>query len=562
MAGCSTLAADAQSPGGLSPGGRFAPTPARRPVPAEPSSLGGRVTDTVASPSRPTTGRRRPVPKSAPRPIADNTGGGTVAGAGGNVTGGGRSVAEERKDVSWSLRWRPSGNVDRPHGSSREPDDRQADRPAGRDLASAPNPHASTGQFNPLRAEDRADQVDYFADPFATDEANRNEVAHHEPVRQSAVTTKSRVRNANGSAASEGPSFGELMRASAQEELSSGGDAAPPSSAADDAPPSGFGPAAESGRSGPEWEGELPTPRRDDAAAPQVERLESPSDLPDTDRGRPDAGPAPDASNPFASDASDEEEPMLVPEARQRRPDAPQLQFFDEIQPSAGGLSCDDFRDKIRERTIRQVSLDISPPFRPDILDQAEYEKAKADFDDRQPIRTWRTNDGRELGSGRLRDLAYEKAIIETEYGTTEEFPMNRLSEADLAYISDNWGLPTECVIEQVDFTPRNWNPTTMTWMASNLHHYPLYFEEVNLERYGHTAGPILQPVISSAHFFANIAVLPYKMGTHLPNERQYALGYYRPGNCAPWILPPVPLSLRGGLTQAAAMTGGFLLIP
>ena len=101
-----------------------------------------------------------------------------------------------------------------------------------------------------------------------------------------------------------------------------------------------------------------------------------------------------------------------------------------------------------------------------------------------------------------------------------------------------------------------------MTWKASNLCHKPLYFEEVNLERYGHTAGPILQPIVSSAHFFANIAVLPYKKGIHPPNECQYALGYYRPGNCAPWIVPPVPLSLRGAARQAAVMTAGFWLIP
>ena len=46
------------------------------------------------------------------------------------------------------------------------------------------------------------------------------------------------------------------------------------------------------------------------------------------------------------------------------------------------------------------------------------------------------------------------------------------------------------------------------------------------------------------------------------PNECQYTLGYYRPGNCAPWIVPPVPISARGALTQGAVMTGAFWLIP
>jgi hypothetical protein len=228
----------------------------------------------------------------------------------------------------------------------------------------------------------------------------------------------------------------------------------------------------------------------------------------------------------------------------------------------AVGLSCDDFRARIAAQTIDQVSLDISPPYRPDVIDEREYEKLKKRFDERQESRVWRSIDGRPMGTGRLVDLAYEKAVIVTEFGSREELPINRLSEADLGFISENWGLPTVCLLEQVEFTPRRWKPTTVVWAASNLCHKPLYFEEVNLERYGHTAGPVLQPVLSSAHFFANIAVLPYKMGVHSPHECQYALGYYRPGNCAPWIIPPVPLSLKGAWYQAAAVTGTALLVP
>ncbi|MDA8743932.1 hypothetical protein N9N28_04790 [Rubripirellula amarantea] len=226
------------------------------------------------------------------------------------------------------------------------------------------------------------------------------------------------------------------------------------------------------------------------------------------------------------------------------------------------GLSCTDFRDQIRKRTIDQVSLDISAPYRPDEIDEERYEKLKAKFDEAQAIRQWRNIEGMPLASGRLRDLAYEKAVIETEYGSLETLPINGLSEADLAYINENWGLPQECLLEQVAYVPRSWTPATMTWKASNLCHNPLYFEDVNLERYGHTHGPVLEPIVQTAHFFGNIAVLPYKMGVHGPTECQYSLGYYRPGNCAPWIKPPVPLSLRGAYSQAAVMTGMFWLIP
>nr|WP_236621221.1 hypothetical protein [Rhodopirellula sallentina] len=270
------------------------------------------------------------------------------------------------------------------------------------------------------------------------------------------------------------------------------------------------------------------------------------------------------APNPFgrADEERRDDPPELEP--RNDRSPAPSIFGSDDEGPtnSGTGLSCDDFRDRIRAATIDQVSLDPSPPFRPDVIDNDEFAKLKSKFSAKQEARTWRSIDGRSLGTGRLDDLAYEKAIILTEYGTREEIPLNRLSEPDLAYISHNWGLPTECLIEQVAYTPRTWTPTTMTYAASNLCHKPLYFEEVNLERYGHTAGPLAQPVISSAHFFLNIAVLPYKMGVHSPHECQYALGYYRPGNCAPWIIPPVPLSVKGAWYQAAAITGTALLVP
>ncbi len=255
-------------------------------------------------------------------------------------------------------------------------------------------------------------------------------------------------------------------------------------------------------------------------------------------------------------------EDVELPRRDDRRPAAPvdPAEDITLIRPVA--FSCDDFRRSIAEATIQRLSLDISPPFRPDVIELDEFQKLKERFNERQEIREWQSIDGRKLGRGRMRDLAYEKVVIETEFGTLEELPVNRLGEADLAYVSSQWGLPEECLIEQPPYQTRTWLASQITWKASNLIHKPLYFEEVNLERYGHTAGPFLQPVVSSAHFFVNIAVMPYKMGVHSPHECQYALGYYRPGNCAPWITPPVPLSLRGALFQAAAMTGNGLLIP
>ncbi len=283
----------------------------------------------------------------------------------------------------------------------------------------------------------------------------------------------------------------------------------------------------------------------------------------------PPPSDSPSNREPFQSPFSDDENANDMQRLRDRiernRAAGADEELFNEgedVMKSLSGISCDDFRDRILQDSIRKVSLDISPPYRPDILSADEYNKVKARFDEKQVNREWRSLDGDVLAKGRLRDLAYEKAIIDTEYGTTEEVQINLLSEADLAYISENWGLPMQCRIPKLDFKPRHWTQLTMTWKASNHCHKPLNFENENQERYGHTHGPLVEPIVSSAHFFANIAVLPYKMGVHSPHECQYALGYYRPGNCAPWIKPPVPLSVKGAIYQGAYMTGMFWLIP
>ncbi len=131
--------------------------------------------------------------------------------------------------------------------------------------------------------------------------------------------------------------------------------------------------------------------------------------------------------------------------------------------------------------------------------------------------------------------------------------------------ITPHGDLPNECPLTDDVFDleqARVWAPITFTWKAAALCHKPLYFEQVQLERYGHSWGPYVQPFISGAHFFLTVPILPYKMGLKAPTECVYTLGYYRPGNCAPYMLDPIPLSVRAGLTQAGVMTGAACIFP
>jgi hypothetical protein len=121
---------------------------------------------------------------------------------------------------------------------------------------------------------------------------------------------------------------------------------------------------------------------------------------------------------------------------------------------------------------------------------------------------------------------------------------------------------PCECRLEGETFEPRRFATTMMTWKAAGYCHKPLYFEDWSLERYGHSHGPLADPFFSAAHFFVTLPVLPYKMGVELPWECVYPLGYYRPGSCAPWTVPAVPMSCRGFAVQAATVTGIVFALP
>jgi hypothetical protein len=107
----------------------------------------------------------------------------------------------------------------------------------------------------------------------------------------------------------------------------------------------------------------------------------------------------------------------------------------------------------------------------------------------------------------------------------------------------------------------RPWALSGYCWEGSGFYHWPLYFEETALERFGHEV-PLIQPVVTAAHFYATLPVLPYKIGAQYPWDCLYDLGYERPGNCVPyeWELPPP--SARGGIFAGGIITGLIYAIP
>lgn len=85
------------------------------------------------------------------------------------------------------------------------------------------------------------------------------------------------------------------------------------------------------------------------------------------------------------------------------------------------------------------------------------------------------------------------------------------------------------------------WALSVAAWEAPGFYHRPLYFEQPNVERYGHYV-PRWQPAISGAHFFGSIVALPYKMWVYPPCDPIYTLGHHRPGSCNPHQIHYLPL--------------------
>jgi hypothetical protein len=108
----------------------------------------------------------------------------------------------------------------------------------------------------------------------------------------------------------------------------------------------------------------------------------------------------------------------------------------------------------------------------------------------------------------------------------------------------------------------RCWPGYVYHWDATSLCYRPLYFEEINLERYGYGCCACLQPAASAAHFFATVPALPYCMAVECPCECVYTLGHYRPGSCPPWRRHCPPCDPLAAAAEGGVLTGMIFLIP
>ncbi|MEY3174748.1 MAG: hypothetical protein RLZZ436_2662 [Planctomycetota bacterium] len=208
----------------------------------------------------------------------------------------------------------------------------------------------------------------------------------------------------------------------------------------------------------------------------------------------------------------------------------------------------------------------------------------RSTFPDRRPLRKFISNHTWEQPSEPSEDvfdsspvavLAPEVApAVHSQESADEQSESSRRLKTDIRTIKpslsyalrdiDATQLPSDYDnrLDKGEYVARKMSPAVLQWAPTNFYHYPLYFEDPALERYGHAWHPVVQPFVSTGRFAGQLVGLPYQMVINPVHSRQYALGYYRPGEPAPKKHYQIPWNNEAVVMQTAAIVGLFLIIP
>lgn len=156
-----------------------------------------------------------------------------------------------------------------------------------------------------------------------------------------------------------------------------------------------------------------------------------------------------------------------------------------------------------------------------------------------------------------------KKSEVYSSYTKDSQFgpPLEGLRAADLAAGSMSQSTDPS-LLEDGDVCLPATQGIIFTWAAPNFYTRPLYFEQVNFERYDTKVYPWARPVVSYAAFLGTIPILPYKMGGARVHEKVYTLGHWRPGDPTPHQIHWGPKTWRGAVYQGAATTGLIFFLP
>jgi hypothetical protein len=120
---------------------------------------------------------------------------------------------------------------------------------------------------------------------------------------------------------------------------------------------------------------------------------------------------------------------------------------------------------------------------------------------------------------------------------------------------------PQEPIVGAGKYQGRDFKPMQLTVEPNYVCYHRLYFERLNSERYGWDLG-FIQPLVSTAQFYSDVALLPYHFWTDPCRNYDSNAGYCLPGDPVPYLLYPPQLSLTGAAAEGVAVAGLFLIFP
>jgi hypothetical protein len=109
--------------------------------------------------------------------------------------------------------------------------------------------------------------------------------------------------------------------------------------------------------------------------------------------------------------------------------------------------------------------------------------------------------------------------------------------------------------LSEAPYQPRAFSPSVEQVEPFYVCYGRLYFENKNTDRYGWEMG-ILQPLLSTAIFYKDVALFPYNFGTRPCQRFEANAGYCLPGDPIPYLIYPVELSLTGLTLEAGTAVG------
>jgi hypothetical protein len=120
---------------------------------------------------------------------------------------------------------------------------------------------------------------------------------------------------------------------------------------------------------------------------------------------------------------------------------------------------------------------------------------------------------------------------------------------------------PDEPVLSTEPYTGRVFPPAKEIVEPNYVCYCRLYFEQLNMERYGWDLG-FIAPFVSAGKFFWDVAWLPYHLGTEPCRKFECSAGYCLPGDPVPLLLYPPEISLIGTTLEAGTVVSLFAIFP